>query len=824
MESKENHNPNIKKDDISKSIETKLSNEEHILYLKNLYNIQNEKLENSKEYSRFSFYWDLYGKKYFLKRLLRKVLRVAYGWFIIPLIEHQNSFNKSVIEVLETNKLISEETNKSIRNLDDDNNEQMIALQDLENNLKLVSEEFAIYKQENDDRHKQLKEAVFHQRLSMEHYQRHVVPEYRVQLEDKQTKIISIAREQDLNKMNEIDSSNLEFLQNDNLDKINENYRNYIEKTISNSNKNGGLIVIIIKSFRQEYGMEAIRNETYDLYQLLKKESVYKVKLISLEKQKTPSNYDESIMYIMENKLSDCIETLSPNLLILCASAAHILFEYYSVFFKYHTLVRLTAQNPFQGLNNESIEELRHANDFGVHHYIVSSKRALGIMESEGFRDVLLQYPIINTERIDVKNFKKRTNEVFTLGFASSPMSEEQYEDRGVGLLSRVIEKIPEVQFKILWRNVNLPVPAILTSLSNCQIYIGKYDMVKFYTEIDSIIIPYKTIDYNHACPLSAAEALINGIPVICTENSGISEILNSYGMGVVCEPTIESLVAGILNLRTNYQLYLNEASVNLVRTLFNSNKVIGVVEDIAENYVSDNFVTLRQWDDYLKIKGKYLVKGHDAIKQYYQNEEIAEKYNEERFLQFPFNYFDAFERTSIDIAFESYMKEHIKILDIACGDGRIVQENLKYGSCTAVDSSQAMLNIVKNRYGHNNVKTQICDFFIDSIEDKFDVITTFRYIRHYDYAQRKSIYHKIWNTLNDEGMLVFDAPNIRYAMKERNGDNWGYYNIYDVFWTEETIKKELSDNNFILYYLIPIGLSSIDEEPVSWTVIAIKK
>jgi 2-polyprenyl-3-methyl-5-hydroxy-6-metoxy-1,4-benzoquinol methylase len=254
-------------------------------------------------------------------------------------------------------------------------------------------------------------------------------------------------------------------------------------------------------------------------------------------------------------------------------------------------------------------------------------------------------------------------------------------------------------------------------------------------------------------------------------------------------------------------------------------NHLIGFIEDRLHDYCPGNFITLEEWNYHLNQQNKYLVKGHKAIKEYYQNLEVASKYNEERFLEYPANCFDAFERVSIDIAFESIRPNNdLRILDIASGDGRIVQEDIKYGLCTAADSSQAMLNIVQSRYGSTGkVITKQCDFFVDSIEDKYDVITTFRYIRHFDYLQRKQVYKKIWDSLSEGGMLVFDAPNIRYAMQDRSKGNWGEFNIYDVFWTEETISQELISNQFTLKYLIPVGIRSVEREPISWTVVAIK-
>ena len=112
----------------------------------------------------------------------------------------------------------------------------------------------------------------------------------------------------------------------------------------------------------------------------------------------------------------------------------------------------------------------------------------------------------------------------------------------------------------------------------------------------------------------------------------------------------------------------------------------------------------------------------------------------------------------------------------------------------------------------------------IDEIDGQFDVVTTFRYIRHYDGSQRMHIYEKIRKCLNDNGILVFDVCNIEYSMADRKKAGWDGFNIYDVFWTKESIQQELEENGFRIVYLLPIEIDKIGQGPVTWTVAAVKK
>ena len=218
-------------------------------------------------------------------------------------------------------------------------------------------------------------------------------------------------------------------------------------------------------------------------------------------------------------------------------------------------------------------------------------------------------------------------------------------------------------------------------------------------------------------------------------------------------------------------------------------------------------------------------------MKQYYQNAEIAGNYTAHRFEQYPQNCFDLMERQSVNLIISDFFKDRNapEILDIACGDGRIVQENIKFGNCTAVDSSEQMLQLVGNHLQPvtNRLVTKRADFITDSLDTVFDAVTTFRYIRHFDYKTRKLIYKKIRNCLSENGILIFDVPCRTFELRLKNINGWGNYNIYDVFFTRDGIAEELEKNGFELRYMIPVGKGLVDrlpDEVMTWTVGAVKK
>lgn len=868
-----------------------------------LYLLLNQSIKEANDNSYQNFYWFLSGKKLFvlIKKVLRKLVRILYGWLLFPIMGRQNIFNGKTVNSLATLKDIVIVQNQKLEHLMQlsSNLEQRIQSQDdekyqrlqnrieetdqrwqniievtdqrLQNKIEEIDPRWQNKIEEIDQRlqskinlqnqklYNQLDEKLqmlqeeislgLHNQIvevdkslgyqidemlqstsnvknSMNYFQRQIAPGLRIEVQDKQSIIVDGIGDYELKEMlQQIQQASEEKI-NDKLidatDYFSRKVQQEIEKQAIVKKK---LIVIFCLRFQSEYGMEAIKNEAYDLFQLLLRESIYDVKLVSLEQNAETPIYSNKMIYVDRKTLKECFDELSPALIIYCESTPYNIFDFNGLLIKNRTLIKLSGQNPLQSLSVKVLDELRHCNDYGVHRYLVESKYAYNIMAENGFRSAAISYPIVDTDRVLVSRQDRESHNSFVIGFASLPMEEKQFYDRGMDLLQEVITSMPNVTFKLLWRNEQLMVPKELEYSENCHIVMGKYDMKLFYQEIDCVIIPYMTSNNNHACSLSGIEAMLNNIPVISTNIAGISEIVLKSGMGIVCDTTSKDIIAGINKLSNNYEEYVGQYKVKQIQELIASKHIISIIEDILEDYFPHNFVTLDEWDNYLQKKDKYLVKGHNAIKEYYQNIEVANSYNEVRFLQYPANYFDAFERASIGIIFKNiFNRNDLKILDIASGDGRIVQENIKFGYCTSIDSSRAMLDIVEKRFGAlGDLKTEICDYLSDTMEGKYDAITTFRYIRHYDYVQRKLLYQRIFNNLNNGGILIFDAPNIKYAMKNREQGNWDDFNIYDVFWDEKSIVKELEENNFEVKYLIPIGVKLNENDPVSWTVAAVK-
>ena len=627
-------------------------------------------------------------------------------------------------------------------------------------------------------------------------------------------------------------TGSISSVNDDDLEKWGEQYRKNILGELSANAERKGTIGIICMNFLMSRGIDAVRNEALELYKLLKRTCSYNLKFISIEKNITETQIKGGLMLVPEKGAGEIIKSLKLSLCILCEATPNIILQDNCSLLAEHIIFKLSGQNPLKNLSQNTLRELIHFNDFGQHKYLVQSSKAADIMAENGFRRPQISYPLTSDGKIYLR---KRTfaTEKFTVGFASSPMEIRQSEARGINLLCSVIKSNPDIKFKILWRYENVDLPYIMTMARNCTVISGACDMGKFYSEIDCVIIPYQSIDYNHACSLSAVEAMRNFIPVVCTSVSGISEVVAECGMGEVSGLDEKSVSSALRKIKNHYHDYLTPVTKQRFEDILYNKNIVDIIENEADKNRSVKPVSLYEWDRRLKLDGKYLVMGHKAMKEYYSQAEIAENYTQDRFTSPALKYFDFIERQNIGVIFDSYFgKVSPLILDVACGDGRITAECIKHGKCISADASAEMLKLGKNRFRdyRNSPDVAMIDVIADNIRGKYDAVTCFRYIRHFEYASRKLIYDKFRSILTEDGILIFNVPNIDFELPLKNLKGWDKYNIYDVFFDRETIEEELRLSGFRIKYIIPTGQglmtdlpANIRNQPVTWTVGAVK-
>lgn len=742
----------------------------------------------------------------FGKKIVRKFLR----WYIHPLAENQSIYNSYNLYLSsELKDYISFLENK-VNQQKDELNQQKDEFNQILNGLKL----------ELSETNKHIRE------IMLPEINKNTNEMINTALEEfyKQLKNEEITRTSDIKeRIKGYADLVRRFNDEESLNRLLELKKENLKKELSLEMKLDFKICIICKNYNFNRDIEAIKKEANLLYNLLSINTKYEMYFISIEDEDDILFKEQGILYVSKNKFKEELDKISPKVVHIFESNPHILFEKELGLLEYNAVFTITGNDPLPGFNQKAIDEIIHMVDNNRLCFAVESKQSQKSLLEYGIRSAFHVLPVINT--VDKR---KNINEIFTIGFASSPMQENEMEDRGTNLLAEVICQNQDINFKIAWRNKELPIPAKLKLCKNLSVRYGYIDMDEFYSEVNAIIIPYKTKENNHACSLSGMEAMSIGLPVISTKVSGISELVEVIEPKCVVDSNVEDISKAVIDLKQNYENIKNKF---IDAVVIDNDKSVKLYQEVYSNILDKKVPLLEEWDYDLKTNNKYLVKSNENIKQYYENQSIAVDYDKDRFISYPMNVVNELERVYVDeiVNLELKNKKDLKMLDIATGTGRILDKLVNKGLCAAIDNSDEMLNIIKSRFENiGDLSLLKGDFLELNIDSKFDIITSFRYIRHFDNKERQIIFQKIQNILNQEGLLIFDVPNLSSEIELRNTLGWKNFNIYDVFWTEDSIKEELEMYDFEIIQMIPIDryyfkeiVSNDETAPMSWVVAA---
>ena len=200
------------------------------------------------------------------------------------------------------------------------------------------------------------------------------------------------------------------------------------------------------------------------------------------------------------------------------------------------------------------------------------------------------------------------------------------------------------------------------------------------------------------------------------------------------------------------------------------------------------------------------LLKKHNEIKDYYKDKNISQEYISFRFDNaLGFVLHEKQVRTINQLIDRHRTK---RILELACGPGRLTCDISGGENRIAVDGSPNMIKEARGRMVERRLEKQwhlqVADIFDLNLGEKFDLIYTFRFIRHFELTDRQKIYSKINQHLNSEGYIIFDVINKKVSEPIRQKDGLDKYNIYDKLYSEDEFRKEMSEQGWKIKQLIP--------------------
>jgi glycosyltransferase involved in cell wall biosynthesis len=148
----------------------------------------------------------------------------------------------------------------------------------------------------------------------------------------------------------------------------------------------------------------------------------------------------------------------------------------------------------------------------------------------------------------------------FTILFASSPLSAEDFLSRGIYLIIRVAALMPDIQFLLVWRKRHLGKLERLIAdagVTNVEIANGMIsDMGAIYDRVHATILPGLEHRSFIPCPRSGLESLAHGKPLLVSHFVSLAETVASSHAGVMFEPSSAELTTAIRELQNDYSAY----------------------------------------------------------------------------------------------------------------------------------------------------------------------------------------------------------------------------------------------------------------------------
>ena len=198
------------------------------------------------------------------------------------------------------------------------------------------------------------------------------------------------------------------------------------------------------------------------------------------------------------------------------------------------------------------------------------------------------------------------------------------------------------------------------------------------------------------------------------------------------------------------------------------------------------------------------MIEGHQDIREAYRDDTVAREYVERRFRE-PLGAF-LHARQVASVRRHVVAAKPARVLEIAPGPARVTVDVADALAAPPVlmDASAQMLAQARSRMrSHGRAEPRLVqgDAFNLPFADGFDLVYTFRLIRHFGNEDRRRIYAQIARLLRPGGLLVFDAVNevVSRPVRERNGDG---HQHYDALLTPAQIRDEVEASGFRLVSL----------------------
>lgn len=185
-----------------------------------------------------------------------------------------------------------------------------------------------------------------------------------------------------------------------------------------------------------------------------------------------------------------------------------------------------------------------------------------------------------------------------------------------------------------------------------------------------------------------------------------------------------------------------------------------------------------------------------EELKSYYQDAQVVESYLQRRTAQ-PLN--GLLHRRQVALLNEIVRSVRPqRVLELACGPGRLTAEiqNVPFG--VAVDASLPMLALARRRVARANWQFLRSDAFrLPFANEAFELVYSARFVRHFELEDRQRLYAEIRRVLAPKGFFLVDALNFDTSYPARLERGLERYRIYDVLYRPGEAEQELAAAGF---------------------------
>jgi ubiquinone/menaquinone biosynthesis C-methylase UbiE len=143
------------------------------------------------------------------------------------------------------------------------------------------------------------------------------------------------------------------------------------------------------------------------------------------------------------------------------------------------------------------------------------------------------------------------------------------------------------------------------------------------------------------------------------------------------------------------------------------------------------------------------------------------------------------------------------KVLEIAPGPGRVTRDLRAGGRLTCLEFNDGMIEQGRAVSEPGTTWVQGNAFELPFGEE-FDLVYTFRFIRHFHRGDRNRLYAQVRRVLRPGGLFVMDAVNERVSrpLREAHPEE---YPVYDKLYRPDDLRTELEEAGFEIASLAPV-------------------